>query len=152
MDLGAIFSGLMPSARNQSPAAQPNVPANSDIPMSKDQPGSLMDQWNTFLGQPGNRAAVAQFGLQMLQPIGLGQSLSGQIGQAVGAAGDTKARVQKQQLEGDLTKAQTDYYSGRANGGTASGMVERRQLDAAYRTFLAENAASIDDCCHAATI
>lgn len=135
MDLGAIFSGLMPKPQNASQSAQPNTPVNSDIPMSKDQPGSLMQQWNTFLGQPGNRAAVTQFGLQMLQPIGLGQSLSGQIGQAIGAAGDAKSRVAESKAKTDLMTAQAGYYSDRANGGTASMLVDQRQKDAAYRQF-----------------
>lgn len=142
MDIGAALSNLLPGARNAAP--QQNTPATSDVPMSPDQPNSLVKEWESFLNQPGNRAAVAQFGVNMLQPIGLGQSFAGHVGQSVGAAGEAKQRVVANEQDKNLKAAQADYYSGRANGGTASALVNQRQEDAAWRQYLSKAIEGLD--------
>lgn len=140
--LGAFLDNLMPAAQNAPPPE--NVPATSDMAMSSSQPNSLLKEWESFMNQPGNRAAVVQFGLNMMQPVGLGQTFMGHVAQSVGAAGDTKQKVVKNQQEADLTAAQTDYYSGRANGGTASTLVNQRARDAAYRSFYMKQVEQLD--------
>lgn len=52
----------------------------------------LKQKWKNWFEQPDNRAGLVQFGIQMLQPIAPGQTLAGQFGQAVGAAGEVVGR------------------------------------------------------------
>lgn|SRR5262245_60891501 len=49
---------------------------------------TLKPQWDAFLSDPGNRAAMVSFGLQLMQPIPFGGSPASQVGQAVGRAGE----------------------------------------------------------------
>ena len=74
---------------------------------------SLGKQWNTFLGQPGNAAAMIQFGIKAMQPISPGQSVMGHIGNAIGAAGEAKQRVTQTRTDTRAKEAQTNYYEGR---------------------------------------
>lgn len=53
-----------------------------------DQSG-LADQWNGFLADPRGRAALASFGVQLMQPLSAGQSGVGHVGAALGQAGES---------------------------------------------------------------
>ena len=48
------------------------------------QPG-ILDRWGAALQQPSTRASLMQIGLQLMQPMGFGQSPMGHLAQAVGA-------------------------------------------------------------------
>ncbi len=59
----------------------PNVlPTGNDI-------ARLRGEWDGFIANPQGRAALLSMGLQLLQPIGVGQSPAGAFGQAIGAGG-----------------------------------------------------------------
>lgn len=60
--------------------------------------GKLSQEWKTWLDDPQNKAALMQFGISLMQPVGLGQSALGHLGQAVGAGGEAANRLAKEQL------------------------------------------------------
>lgn len=105
---------------------------------------SAVRSWSDFLGDPKTRAALLQFGVQMLQPVGPGQSLMGAVGEAVGAGGAAADRYQASQnelrqkayelqtqrqtaeSEAALRQAQGEYY--RSTGAARLGMVDVRKM------------------------
>ena len=60
--------------------------------------GAIADEWRNWMQEPGNRSSLMQFGIQLMQPIGLGQTVAGHFGQALGAAGEAGDRVTAQEL------------------------------------------------------
>lgn len=77
-DVGAAFTGN---------DGQPQV-----------EPAQAAGQWDDFLNRPGNRQALLQIGLQMMQPMAMGQTPGGHIAQSVGAGGETVDRMEAQDL------------------------------------------------------
>lgn len=71
----------------------PSAPAQQAPQASGDD---LSTQWSNWLDRPGNRSALMQFGIAMLQPIQQGQSFAGHIGEAIGQGGEAEARVAAQ--------------------------------------------------------
>src|SRR4051812_30369344 len=67
--------------------------------------------WDDWLQRPGNRTALLQMGINLMQPVGIGQTPFGQIGQAIGAAGEAQGRVAAQ----DLKEEQVDNKLSIAN-------------------------------------
>lgn len=67
-------------------------------------PANASSQWDDYLNRPGNRQALMQIGLQMMQPVAMGQTVGGHIGQSIGAGGEAVARVE----EGDLKERVAD--------------------------------------------
>lgn len=61
------------------------------------EPGKLLDGWNSWVDKPNNRAALMQFGIAMLQPMGMGENASGHFANAVGSAGEAHQRVTGQE-------------------------------------------------------
>lgn len=55
----------------------------------------LSRQWNQFLDDPRGRSALINFGTALMQPVGVGQSAAGHVGQAFGNVG---AGLQQQEL------------------------------------------------------
>lgn len=55
-------------------------------------------QWRGWLSDPGNRAALMQFGISLMQPIAPGQTPIGHFGSALGSAGEAISRREKQDL------------------------------------------------------
>lgn len=143
MDLGSI---LNLGSQDATPAASAGGPS-VDAAKPAAGPG-LMDQWNSFLSKPGNTAAVVQAGLNMMQPIGVGQSVLGHMAQAVGAGGEAKRRNLDENVDRELKTAQSDYYSGRAaNTGSltpAQIMASDDRTKAAYSKVLMEELSAID--------
>lgn len=92
---------------------QGTSPPSEEAPTSKAP--SLGGQWKEFLSQPGNAAAMVQFGIKAMQPIAPGQSLMGHLGNAVGAAGEAKQKVTQTRTDEALKAAQTAYYGQRTN-------------------------------------
>ena len=62
------------------------------------EPAAAMDQWTDWLQRPGNRSAMLQMGLQMMQPIGIGQTVGGHVAQSIGAGGEAVARAETSDL------------------------------------------------------
>ena len=76
-----------------------------------EQQGELAEQWKGWL-TPSNRAALMQFGVSLMQPVGLGQTSMGHFGQALGRGGEAAARVGKQDLaEQELQRKKTEDES-----------------------------------------
>ena len=107
-----------------------------------EQQADLAGQWRGFIHDPGNRAALLQCGGAMLQPIGVGQTPVGQIGQSIGAAGEAQDRVTGQQIreqevadKGALRQAQAE--STWARGEAALSTAAARSENAATRASAA---------------
>ena len=105
------------------------------------QTGTLSKAWNTWTSRPENNAAMINFGLQLMQPIGPGQTRLGHFGEAVGAGAEASQRSiesQRKQEQEDEAAAlkereearkeeETGYYgqsvrsaaAARAGGGAA---------------------------------
>jgi hypothetical protein len=71
------------------------------------EPGKLLDGWNSWVDKPNNRAALMQFGIAMLQPMGMGETGASHFANSVGAAGEAGQRVtgQEQQARKEDTSA-----------------------------------------------
>lgn len=63
------------------------------------EPAQAQGQWDDWLQRPGNRTALLQMGLQMMQPVGIGQTVGGHIAQGVGAGGEAVARQETSDLK-----------------------------------------------------
>lgn len=74
-------------------------------------PATAAAGWDDWLQRPGNRTALLQIGLNLMQPPGFGQTVAGQVGQAIGAGGEAQARVAAQ----DLKEQQVDDKLALAN-------------------------------------
>lgn len=68
-------------------------------------PATASGQWDDFLQRPGNRQALLQFGLNMMQPRAMGQTAGGQIAQSIGAAGEAVGRAEDSDLKAQLAEA-----------------------------------------------
>lgn len=125
---------MIPSTIGESLAtpapAVPEEPSTEGAPPAKK---SLSESWNEFMNQPGNMAALVQFGIKMLQPTPVGQTTLGQLGNAVGAAGEAKQRVIEGETDRQLKQSQTDYYSGRSQYYAKGGLTPSQLLNAQWR-------------------
>jgi len=76
------------------------MPINPQTAAQSD-PG-LFDKWRAWLGSEQNRSALLQTGLALMQPVQPGQSqfghIASSIGQGLGAAGRTEARLKSEAL------------------------------------------------------
>src|SRR5258706_12493997 len=61
------------------------------------EPGKLLDGWNSWVEKPNNRAALMQFGIAMLQPMGMGETGGSHFANAIGSAGEAHQRVTGQE-------------------------------------------------------
>lgn len=72
------------------------------IPMASPAPGALgaalapqvgqPGGWKAWVSQPQNRAALVQFGIEMLQPLSPGQGVGSRIGTAIGSGAEARDR------------------------------------------------------------
>lgn len=144
MDASAVMNLMNPSGSDAVPGASVGgAPVDASAtatpqPVSSGKPG-LLEQWNNFLKMPGATAAVIQTGINLMQPIGVGQSVIGHIGQSIGAGAEAMQRAQMAPIEQDLRRSQADYYSGRsqyyaAGGGRTNGLTPGQILSQDERT------------------
>lgn len=68
----------------------------------------LTQQWDDFLQRPGNRQALLQIGLNLMQPVGFGQTTGGHIAQAIGAGGEAVDRAANSDLKDRLAEAKLE--------------------------------------------
>lgn len=125
-------------------APQGPLPPSEAAPTAKAP--SLGAQWKEFLSQPGNAAAMMQFGIKAMQPISPGQSVLGHIGNAIGAAGEAKQKVKATRLDEDYKRAQIAAAEGRADyyaSGRGS-LTAYQQMMLEYRNNTAVRAAMDD--------
>src|SRR5262245_56997727 len=62
----------------------PQVPA---VRFGTPNSPEVRNAWDGFLSNPDNQAALIQFGISLMQPMGFGQTPMGHLGQAIGSAG-----------------------------------------------------------------
>lgn len=119
-EIGAAFTGKKagpgPTQNIMEPAPQPT--------------GGGMG----FLENPADRAALLQIGLNLMQPIGFGQTVGGHIGQAIGAGGEAASRgeaedLKRQQAESKLAIADERLRIAQQNADTR----ERRGVGRAVK-------------------
>lgn len=63
------------------------------------EPAEAQGQWDDWLNRPGNRTALLQMGLNLMQPTAMGQTTGGHIAQAIGAGGEAVARQETSDLK-----------------------------------------------------
>src|SRR6266404_2687356 len=97
-DVGGAFTGQ---------AAVPPAP--------RVDPAQASGQWDDWLNRPGNRTALLQMGLQLMQPVGIGQSVGGALAQGIGAGGEAVGRSE----EADLKERTADARTLRATSSAA---------------------------------
>lgn len=104
---------------------------------------ALKSGWDQYLSDPNNRAAMMSMGLQMMQPIGVGQSALGNLGVAVGKAGEGLRQGEEldiKQQAVDLKNREADSRAAKreadiANAGAALGLkgagldLQRQRMD-----------------------
>ena len=76
-------------------AALTAVPDDEDTPLRSIMSGA----GDALLGDENSRRALLQIGLQMMQPVAMGQSVAGHIGQGIGAGGEAVGRIEAEELK-----------------------------------------------------
>lgn len=66
-------------------------------PRDPNEFAGLKNQWMDFLGRPETQAGLLQFAASVIQPVGRGQSVLGNIGMAMADAGGAVGRLQETQ-------------------------------------------------------
>jgi hypothetical protein len=89
-------------------------------PSSPEEHDLLRGEWMNFFARPEVQAGLLQFGIGMLQPIGWGQSQTGNVGLALGDAAGAVGRVNEQRL------ADRDFAQKQANEETEQDLENRR--------------------------
>lgn len=88
-------------------------PFGSDDPATG--PGNLQSaaaEWTSALAKPEVRGALLQFGINMLQPPGFGQTTAGKVGEAIGASGEYLTRQDEEaRKEREQTRKEADTES-----------------------------------------
>lgn len=103
----------------------------------------LQQGWNNWVANPANRAMLIQTGVNMMQPMAIGQNPIGQIGQSLGAGAQAKGRYEEQarqdeQTQYERTQKESDRTFARDQATKKLGL-EGRQVAVSER-----NAASLD--------
>lgn len=111
-------------------------PVTQAAPPPQPDVGGLAQRWQSWIDRPQNRAALIQFGVALSQPISAGQNWGGQIGSAIGSAGEASDRVtaqemKQQELESkqELRSAQADAAAARAGAAGARAGAASQLLD-----------------------
>lgn len=74
---------------------------------------TLGKMWDSWTSHPENNAAMINFGLQLMQPLGPGESQLGHFGRAIGAAGEAStANVEAQRKQEALEEQQEQAQEG----------------------------------------
>jgi hypothetical protein len=76
-------------------------------------PATATNQWDSWLDRPGNRTALLQMGLQLMQPVGIGQTAGGAIAQSVGAGGEAIDRQEAADLKDTIAQNKLDTANSR---------------------------------------
>lgn len=112
-------------------SGQPTVQQGRDTapPAPGFSPGNLYDSWNKWIDKPNNRAALMQFGIAMLQPVGMGETGVSHFANAVGAAGQAGQRVTEQQQAQEKHESEIDTRETRARAAeTSANAAEMRAI------------------------
>lgn len=107
-----------PAAPTAAPTPAPGAPLGASLLPDVSQPGG----WRAWVSRPENRAALVQAGIQLLQPLGVGQTVGGQVGQAIGSGLSARDRVvtgqqeqEQQSLQNSIAQQEADARTTAAN-------------------------------------
>jgi hypothetical protein len=81
---------------------------------SPEQQSDIAGQWKNWLANEGNRAALMQFGVAMMAPMGFGQNVAGHVGQAVGSVGELATRRGEAERKDRETDSRAELRSAQA--------------------------------------
>lgn len=123
-------------------------------------PAEATKGWDDWLQRPGNRTALLQIGLNLMQPTAIGQTTAGHVAQAIGAGGEAQARVATQDLKEQqvddklalanqrLAIAQQNADANTSRAGTAASIAANRKVggltDLVRARFAREDARNFD--------
>ena len=125
-----------PTQQQQPPTPPGDVPPTGGTPQPQQSTSNdFTGAWRSWMGDPQNRASLMQFGISMLQPVGVGQSQLGHFGQAVGQAGEAATRVQQQDMAKQKLAAETDYREQSANLAASRAEMTGRNLGLQQELF-----------------
>jgi hypothetical protein len=109
---------------NLGQALDPNAGSNPP-PQAAPQPGpddtggapvnDLAGQWSDWIGKPANRAALAQFGIAMLQPVRQGETGTSHFANAVGYGGEAANTVNSEALKEKQVNDTSELKAAQAN-------------------------------------
>ena len=103
--MGTLMPTRVPTAPPaEVPASQPVQPPGTGVAPQVDEVSRI----EQVLAQPAIQAALLQFGTQMLQPPGFGDTFGGRLGRALGEAGAAAGRVQANQQQQQAEQARQD--------------------------------------------
>lgn len=91
--------------------------------------GGLVGQWKSWLSDPANQSALTQFGVSLMQPVGLGQTALGHVGQAIGSAGAAAGRVQKEELDQQKADATSELRESQLQNSTVRNQASGDRLE-----------------------
>ena len=98
-------------------------PLDTDAPKDPTQSGidvgKLGQQWSDWIDKPSNRAAMLQFGIAALQPMGFGETTLSHLAGVVGAGGEAAANVNKQALAERAESSKEELAQARAEAASA---------------------------------
>lgn len=95
---------------------------------------TLKGQWDQFLADPKGRGALASFGLALMQPVGVGQSTVGHVGQAIGNAGEAVQEANTRDQKQSEAESKAALREARATAAeTRAGAAQSRAETAAMR-------------------
>lgn len=80
----------------------------------------LTSGWNDWINKPNNRAALMQFGIAMLQPMGMGENATGHFANAIGAAGEAHHHVTVNEQQAQKADTESELRESRANAATTT--------------------------------
>jgi hypothetical protein len=87
------------------------VPMQNPTP---EQKSDLAGQWRNWMANDNNRAALMQFGVSMMSPMGFGQNPTGHIGQALGSVGELGSRREAEDLKRQDADSKQDLRASQA--------------------------------------
>lgn len=116
--MAGLDDSFLPSPVNVTPNPAPDL-----------QTG-LMGKWADWMSNDANRAALMQFGLSMMQPVGLGQTPLGHTGQAIGHAGEATSRIRAENMKQQEIDSKEELRS--AQAGAAEARAAGRETSARY--------------------
>lgn len=105
----------------RGPGEEPTLGQNLDpqpqgqVPGRDYDPTDLGNKWSEWVGKPNNRAALMQFGIAMLQPMGMGQNVLGHAASAVGSGGEASQRVTQQEQQALKSDTEAELRTARAS-------------------------------------
>jgi hypothetical protein len=125
----------------QAPDSDASLPPDQPAGTSADasQPGVLRKAWDTWTSRPENNAAMINFGLQLMQPIGPGQSRLGHWGEAIGAGAEASGRnvaaqEERAEVERKADLAERAAQVGEERGAAYSEYMRNRAVQDRYGT------------------